>query len=192
MYFTFSAPRFSASRSLQVSHDRHFLNTVVTDICHFHRQALTTYKGDINNFVAVREEMLKNQARTREIQEDKRKHMQTYIDKHAESGENGVKAAKQRKSKMKKMERIGMEAAGSGKKFKLSYDGPVEDVEEVEEEEEVQLIFPDPGAFDGDICTLDRCTFGYDAAKPPLLENVDLTVGLQSRTALLGRNGAGE
>jgi ATPase subunit of ABC transporter with duplicated ATPase domains len=177
---------------LLVSHDRHFLNAVVTDVVHFHKRVLTTYRGDINNFEAVRDEMLKNQARLREIQEDKRKHMQAYIDKHAESGENGVKAAKQRKSKMKKLERIGMEAAGSGKKFKISYDGPVEDVEEVDDEEEVQLIFPDPGAFDGVICTLDRASFGYDAAKPPLIKEVDMTIDLTTRTALLGRNGAGK
>ena len=36
-----------------------------------------------------------------------------HLDKHAESGENGVKAAAQRKSRMKKLERLG--EAGVGK-----------------------------------------------------------------------------
>jgi len=121
---------------LLVSHDRHFLNAVVTDVCHFHLGTLTTYKGDINNFVQVRDEQATNQKRQREVQEDKRKHLQEYIDKHAESGENGQKAAKQRKSKMKKLERLGMESTGSGK-YKVSYQGAVEEVEEVVEEEEV-------------------------------------------------------
>jgi ATPase subunit of ABC transporter with duplicated ATPase domains len=67
---------------LLVSHDRHFLNAVVTDVCHFHRQALSTYKGDINNFVAVREEQMLSQRRMRENQEEKRKQLQKYVPEH--------------------------------------------------------------------------------------------------------------
>ena len=32
---------------------------------------------------------------------------------------------------MKKMNRLGVEAAGEGKKYKLSYDAPAEEIEEV-------------------------------------------------------------
>ena len=35
---------------LIVSHDRHFLNSVVTDVLHFHRGELSCYKGDIATF----------------------------------------------------------------------------------------------------------------------------------------------
>ena len=35
---------------LIVSHDRHFLNAVVTDVLHFHRNELSSYKGDIVTF----------------------------------------------------------------------------------------------------------------------------------------------
>jgi ATP-binding cassette subfamily F protein 3 len=111
-----------------VSHDRHFLNEIVTDVVHFHQGKLTTYRGgayisyhnwyifplpcltcklvnikDINNFTAVREENKKRQIRLYEQQEAKRAHLQKYIDLHAQAGENGVKAAKQRKSRMKKV-----------------------------------------------------------------------------------------
>jgi ATP-binding cassette subfamily F protein 3 len=94
---------------------------------------------------------------------------------------------------MKKLERVGMEGAASGRKFKISYEGAVEDVEEVVEDEEVQLHFPDPGSFDGNICQLDRVAFAYDGTvENQLLSGVDLTVDTSSRTALLGRNGAGK
>ena len=111
-----------------VSHDRHFLNEIVTDVVHFHQGKLTTYRGgelffclmhfnisshvlvvsyhilkDINNFTAVKEENRKRQIRLYEQQEAKRAHLQKYIDLHAQAGENGVKAAKQRKSRMKKV-----------------------------------------------------------------------------------------
>ena len=86
-----------------VSHDRHFLNEVVTDVVHFHRATLTTYRGDITNFEAVTAEAKLRQQRLREQQEEKKAHLQKYIDLHSQAGENGPKASKQRKSKMKKV-----------------------------------------------------------------------------------------
>lgn len=58
----------------------------------------------------------------------------TDIDLHAQAGENGVKAAKQRKSRMKKLDKLGVMAAGEGRKFKASYDGQAEEIEAYEEE----------------------------------------------------------
>jgi ATP-binding cassette subfamily F protein 3 len=59
-----------------VSHDRHFLNEVVTDVVHFHRGKLTTYRGDISNFTAVLEENKNRQIRLFEQQEAQRAHLQ--------------------------------------------------------------------------------------------------------------------
>jgi len=175
---------------LLVSHDRHFLNEVVTDVVHFNNRRLKTYRGDISNFDAVREEEKQRQIRLRENQEAKRDHLQKYIDLHAQAGENGVKAAKQRKSRMKKLEKLGT-MAQEGKKYKASYDGPVEEVEEFKEDEKVILDFPDPGGFNENIVTLERMQFGYTTEKT-LLAGVDLTVDSSSRIAFLGRNGCGK
>ena len=38
---------------VEVSHGRHFLNEVVTDVVLFQRSKVTTYRGDISNFEAV-------------------------------------------------------------------------------------------------------------------------------------------
>ena len=175
---------------LVVSHDRHFLNEVVTDVVYFNRNNLTTYRGDITNFETVREDDRQRQIRLRENQEAKKAHLQKYIDLHSQAGENGVKAARQRKSKMKKLEKVGM-MAQEGKKWKASYDGAAEEVEELVEDEKVTLTFPDPGSFDGDIVKLDQVTFGYSSDKI-LLNNIDLSIGIKSRAALLGRNGQGK
>ena len=174
-----------------VSHDRHFLNEVVTDVVYFNKATLTCYRGDITNFEAVREEEKLRQIRLRENQEAKKAHLQKYIDLHSQAGENGVKAAKQRKSKMKKLDKLGVMAAGEGKKWKASYDGDAAEVEEYEEDEKVELIFPDPGGFDGNIVKVERAEFGYTKEKI-LLNDVDLAIDLNSRVALLGRNGCGK
>jgi ATP-binding cassette, subfamily F, member 3 len=175
-----------------VSHDRHFLNTVVTDVVHFHRNTLTVYKGDISNFEGVREENRLRQIRLREQQEEKKAHLQKYIDLHSQAGENGPKAARQKKSKIKKLEKIGV-MSQEGKRWKASYDGDAEEVEEYQEDEVVVLNFPDPGSFQGNIIQLERVKFGYsDDDSQMLLHDVDLTIGFKSRAALLGRNGCGK
>ena len=84
----------------------------MTDVVYFNRNTLTTYKGDITNFETVREDDRQRQIRLRENQEAKKAHLQKYIDLHSQAGENGVKAARQRKSKMKKLEKVGMMAQG--------------------------------------------------------------------------------
>lgn len=61
----------------------------------------------------------------------------------------------------------------------------------MEEEETVTLTFPDPGSFDKDIIRLEQVKFGYPDSDL-LLEDVDLTVNMKSRIALLGRNGCGK
>lgn len=80
-----------------VSHDRHFLNAVVTDVVHFHNSSLTVYKGDITNYEAVRDDEKERQIRLRENQESKKAHLQKYIDLHSQSGENGPKAARRKR-----------------------------------------------------------------------------------------------
>lgn len=117
------------------------------------------------------------------------------------AGENGPKAAAQRKSRMKKLKRLGVEAATDGRRYKASYDAPATDVEEVQEDEVVSLSFPDPGdvAITGDrpLLRLVDVDFAYPALHatglgPTLLKGVNLEVTAGSRIALLGRNGAGK
>ena len=49
---------------LVVSHDRHFLNQVTTDILHLHNKELKYYKGNYATFEKVRKEQLKAQKRS--------------------------------------------------------------------------------------------------------------------------------
>ena len=87
---------------LVVSHDRHFLNSVVTDVVAFdqQKQSLKVYKGDVTNYEAVRADEKLRQQRLFDQQEARRAHLQKYIDEHAKAGENGPKAAAQRKVRL--------------------------------------------------------------------------------------------
>ena len=64
------------STILVVSHDRNFLNAVVTDIVHLHSQRLDSYRGDYENFIKTKEDRLKNQQREYEAQLQYRQHIQ--------------------------------------------------------------------------------------------------------------------
>eukprot|EP00930_Biecheleria_cincta_P034921 TRINITY_DN24064_c0_g1_i1.p1 TRINITY_DN24064_c0_g1~~TRINITY_DN24064_c0_g1_i1.p1 ORF type:complete len:763 (-),score=140.70 TRINITY_DN24064_c0_g1_i1:41-2329(-) len=181
---------------LVVSHDRMFLNEVVSDIVLFEREKLDVYKGDYRAFEKIRQEHRVRQERLREQQEMKREHLQDYITKHAEAGNNGCKAAAQRKARMRKLERLGMEAQASieGRKMKVSYDGTQEEVDEVQAADSVELDFPDPGVCDSlgnPLLRFDSVEFGYGDS-PALFTGLNLSIDQASRIAILGKNGTGK
>lgn len=59
-----------------VSHDRRFLDTVATDILHFHSQHIEGYRGNYENFVKTMTEKLKHQQREYEAQQQYKAHVQ--------------------------------------------------------------------------------------------------------------------
>jgi len=64
-----------------VSHDRHFLDEVATDILHLSAQVIDTYRGNYENFVKTRAERQKNQQREYDAQQMVRAHAQEFIDR---------------------------------------------------------------------------------------------------------------
>mmetsp|Transcript_41755 Transcript_41755/g.91060 ORF Transcript_41755/g.91060 Transcript_41755/m.91060 type:complete len:750 (-) Transcript_41755:192-2441(-) len=180
---------------LVVSHDRNFLNEVVTDILLFENSKLENFRGDYFSFEDVQAERRIRQERLREVQEEKKEHMQKYITEHAQLGSNGPSAARQRKSRMKKMERVGMEAAAAieGRKIKTSYDGIQDEVDAIHDAKAFTLTFPDPGSTGREvpIVRLDDVGFGY-SEDSILFKNATFSLDVKSRVAVLGRNGCGK
>jgi ATP-binding cassette subfamily F protein 3 len=64
-----------------VSHDRNFVNSVITDVIHFHSQSLTFYRGDYETFERVRLDQQKTQKKAVAAQEKQRAHVQAFIDR---------------------------------------------------------------------------------------------------------------
>uniref|UniRef100_A0A6G3MG99 ATP-binding cassette sub-family F member 3 (Trinotate prediction) n=1 Tax=Henneguya salminicola TaxID=69463 RepID=A0A6G3MG99_HENSL len=64
-----------------VSHDRHFLDSVCTDIIHLTGQTLEVYRGNYTAFECTRREKHLRQKREYEAQAAHRKHVKTFIDR---------------------------------------------------------------------------------------------------------------
>ncbi|KAM9699179.1 LOW QUALITY PROTEIN: ATP-binding cassette sub-family F member 3 [Menidia menidia] len=157
------------STILVVSHDRNFLNAVVTDIIHLHSQRLDSYRGDYENFVKTKEDRLKNQQREYEAQLQYRQHIQVFIDRFRY---NANRAA-QVQSKLKLLEKL-------------------PELKPLEKESEVTLRFPDSfEKLSPPILQLDEVSFHYSADRP-LFCGLNLSADLESRICIVGENGAGK
>ncbi|KAM6969817.1 ATP-binding cassette sub-family F member 3 [Aplochiton taeniatus] len=157
------------STILVVSHDRNFLNAVVTDIVHLHSQRLESYRGDYENFVKTKEDRLKNQQREYEAQFQYREHIQVFIDRFRY---NANRAA-QVQSKLKLLERL-------------------PELKPLEKETEVTLRFPDNfEKLSPPILQLDEVEFYY-SPDHRLFTRLSVSADLESRICIVGENGAGK
>ncbi|XP_061733794.1 ATP-binding cassette sub-family F member 3 [Nerophis ophidion] len=157
------------STILVVSHDRNFLNAVVTDIIHLHSQRLDCYRGDYENFVKTKEDRLKNQHREYEAQLQYRQHIQVFIDRFRY---NANRAA-QVQSKLKLLEKL-------------------PELKPIDKEAEVALRFPDNfEKLSPPILQLDEVEFYYTPDQR-LFSGLNLSADLESRICIVGQNGAGK
>ncbi|RVE65351.1 hypothetical protein OJAV_G00134850 [Oryzias javanicus] len=157
------------STILVVSHDRNFLNAVVTDIIHLHSQRLDSYRGDYENFLKTKEDRLKNQQREYEAQLQYRQHIQVFIDRFRY---NANRAA-QVQSKLKLLEKL-------------------PELKPMDKETEVTLRFPDHfEKLSPPILQLDELEFYYSPDQP-LFSGLNLSADLESRICIVGENGAGK
>ncbi|XP_047450560.1 ATP-binding cassette sub-family F member 3 [Mugil cephalus] len=157
------------STILVVSHDRNFLNAVVTDIIHLHSQRLDSYRGDYENFIKTKEDRLKNQHREYEAQMQYRQHIQVFIDRFRY---NANRAA-QVQSKIKLLEKL-------------------PELKPIDKESEVTLRFPDNfEKLSPPILQLDEVEFYYSSDQR-LFSGLNLSADLDSRICIVGENGAGK
>lgn len=156
------------STLLVVSHDRQFLDTVPTDILHFHSQRIDAYRGNYENFVKVMTEKLKNQQREYDAQQQYRAHVQTFIDRFRYNANRAALV----QSKLKMLEKL-------------------PELKPVEKETAVTLRFPDPEPLFPPILQLDEVCFAYPSCQN-VLEGVNLSANMQSRICIVGDNGSGK
>ena len=174
-----------------VSHDRVFLNEVITDVVHFtNRQSLDYYRGDYQTFVKVKAEKYLADKRTYEAQQMKIQHINDFIttfrtEKKSASQDRKVGQVLSRLKMLEKMERL-----------------PNPDDEKVIV---FSLDFPDPAPLRQPVvANVKDMSFRYDVNKSGvkredisddgglLLENVTVTVDMSSRIGILGPNGCGK
>ncbi|GFT35385.1 ATP-binding cassette sub-family F member 3 [Nephila pilipes] len=157
------------STILVVSHDRRFLDTVATDILHFHSQHIESYRGNYESFVKTMTEKLKHQQREYDAQQQYKAHAQEFIDKFRYN----AKRASLVQSKLKMLEKL-------------------PDLKPVEKEAAVVLRFPNPEFLQPPVLQLDEVSFSYPSSDKLILNFVNLSANMGSRICIVGDNGSGK
>jgi ATP-binding cassette subfamily F protein 3 len=154
---------------LIISHDRNLLNKVCNTIVHLSHKQLTSYKGNYDFFAKTMAEQRELAEKFFQKQEDKRKHMEKFVERFRAKASK----ARQAQSRLKALE-------------KMSSDAPPVD------ESFVPLSFPSPeDEAVSPIINMESASVGYEEGKP-ILKNMDLRIDHDDRIALLGSNGNGK
>lgn len=152
---------------LIVSHDRYFLDRIVTGVVELDHHKATTYKGNYSRYIMQRDERYKADLAAYEKQQEHIRKTEEYIDKYRA----GIKSkmARGRQSQLNRLERL----------------------EAPEAKHTLHFSFP-PAAMSADkVLVLDHITLGYPH-KEPIIENVSNVVRRGEAVALIGPNGAGK
>ncbi len=157
-----------ASTILVVSHDRDLLDDVADHILHLDRAKLTLWSGGYTSFERQRGEQQVLQGKAAMKQEERRAHLQAFVDRFRASA---TKAA-QAQSRLKMLARM-------------------EPIAAVVDEAVMPFKWPPIGRrLSPPIVTMERVSAGYDGRA--VLSRIDLTLSNDDRVGLLGANGNGK
>jgi ATP-binding cassette subfamily F protein 3 len=158
---------------LIVSHDREFLNEVITDVVEFRNQKLDYYRGDFVSYNRVRGDNFKDLMSRYEAQQKQIKKMQAFIERFR-SDESQATLVQSRIKELKKMEKL----------------------EEPREDRNIRFKFPVPEKMrnDVDLCRINDVSFSWDGkvSETMLLNTLNLNIDMDSRIGILGANGTGK
>lgn len=156
-----------------ISHSQDFLNGVCTNIIHLDKKRLKYYTGNYDMFVKTRAELLENQMKQYNWEQDQIAHMKNYI---ARFGHGSAKLARQAQSKEKTLAK--MVAGGL--------------TERVVSDKLVTFYFPSCGTIPPPVIMVQNVSFRYNEKSPWIYRNLEFGIDLDSRVALVGPNGAGK
>lgn len=150
-----------------ISHDRDFLDRVVTHVAHIEHGTITLYTGNYSAFEVRRAEKLANQQAAYEKQQREIAHMQQFVDRFRAKATK----ARQAQSRIKALERMTTISAAH-------VDSPF------------HFQFKQPDRLPDLLLHLEKVSVGYEDA--PILNNINLNILTGNRIGLLGYNGAGK
>jgi ATP-binding cassette subfamily F protein 3 len=158
----------SRSALLIISHDRTFLNRLVTRIIELERGTLTQYKGDYDAYLGQKTARREQLAAAYRNQEREVERLQAFVDRFRAKASK----ASQAQSKLKQIEKIrtleAPEAQAAG----------------------IDFQFPQPRRSGAEVLRLSRAGFNY--GDRVVFRDLTLEISRGQRLAVLGRNGTGK
>lgn len=158
---------------VMISHSQDFLNGVCTNIIHLDKRRLKYFSGNYDAFIRTRLELLENQMKQYNWEQDQIAHMKNYI---ARFGHGSAKLARQAQSKEKTLAK--MVAGGL--------------TEKVTNDKTVTFYFPSCGTIPPPVIMVQNVSFRYNEQTPLIYKNLEFGIDLDTRLALVGPNGAGK
>ncbi|MCC7320399.1 MAG: ABC-F family ATP-binding cassette domain-containing protein [Rubellimicrobium sp.] len=150
-----------------ISHDRALLNRAVSGILHLEDRKLSYWPGPYDQFARLRAERRANAAAAARRQEERRAHLQSFVDRFRAKATK----ARQAQSRLKMLERM-------------------ETIRVPEDDARTVFGFAEPEELAPPIVTLEEAAAGYDGRV--VLGRLNLRIDQDDRIALLGRNGEGK
>merc|ERR1712223_383320 len=156
-----------------ISHSQDFMNGVCSQVIHLEQQRLKSYGGNYDTFVRTRAELMENQDKRYQWEQDQIAHMKNYI---ARFGHGSAKLARQAQSKEKTLAK--MVAGGL--------------TEKVKEDRQLSFYFYSCGTIPPPVVMVQNVSFRYSETTPYIYKNLEFGIDLDTRLALVGPNGAGK
>ncbi|UYV62225.1 ABCF2 [Cordylochernes scorpioides] len=156
-----------------ISHSQDFLNGVCTNIIHLDKGQLQYYGGNYDAFIKTRAELLENQMKKYNWEQDRLQQMKDYI---ARFGHGSAKLARQAQSREKAMNK--MITGGL--------------TEKVVADKVLSFYFPSCGPIPPPVIMVQNVSFRYNEITPYIYKDLEFGLDLDSRVALVGPNGAGK
>lgn len=150
-----------------ISHDRNILNKVCDKIVLIDECKLKTYNGNYDIFERTRNLQTEQIIKDAEKFEERRKHLQSFVDRFRYKATK----AKQAQSRIKMIEKMG-------------------DAPKIPVEKSVHFCFPQPTLLSSYLFTMENAACGYGERR--VLSDLNLSISPDDKIALLGANGNGK
>ncbi len=150
-----------------ISHDRYFLNNIVTNIYEIEKKKINIYKGNFDDYVIQKEAYLSGAVKAFEKEQDKIKKMEEFVRRY----KAGVKS-KQARGRQKLLDRM------------EKMDNPLNNIKRM------KLKFESKRASTDRVLKIESLSKSFDEKK--VLNNVEMDIYRGDRIGIIGKNGIGK